>query len=449
MKVIVVGAGAVGLHLAKTLSWEGHEVVLIDHIPELVDRAGGRLDVMAIRGSGTSISTLEKAGAKDADLLVAVTSIDEVNIVACMLAKQLGVRNRIARIRNQEFSKPDSRIRLDDLGIDQVIHPELEAAREVVKLVRYQHALEVVECAGGKVLLLGFKVEPTSRILGIPLKTLAAEQPELGIRVVAISRLGQTLLPGGNDAVQADDKVFVAAKPDDVPTVFSLAGKPEKTSRDVMILGGGMIGRIAAELLEADRSYNLKLIESNPQNVQRASNRLSSTMVVQSGSQVDFDVLAVEGLADMGVFAALTDDDENNIVTSLFARHLRVGRTITLISKPEYMPVVRAIGLDAAINVKIITSDAVHKYLLGGRILEVSSLTGVDAEILEFSVNPKSRAAGKLIREVKFPEGSIVAAVEHQGEVFVAVGETPIQAGDRVVTFARPASVSKLKKLLE
>jgi len=449
MKVIVIGAGGVGLHLAKTLSWEGHEVTLIDNKQELIDRAGGTMDLLAIRGSGTSISTLVKAEAPDADLLVAVTSVDEVNIVSCMLARQLGVKRRIARVRNQEYSKPDIPIKLADLGIDQIIHPELEVAREVAKLVRYQQAIEVVECAGGKMLLLGVKVDDGAPILGVPLGKITSREAEIPYRLVAISRGGQTIIPSGKDVIKAQDKVFVIAGHNDVESVFQMAGKLAVSSRHVMLMGGGMLGRISAEELEKDGAYNVKLVESDPELIQRAVQRLQRTLVVQAGSEADFDVLAVEGLAETGVFAALTDDDENNIVTTLFARHLGVKRTITLVSKPEYMPIVRAIGLDAAINVKILTSDAVMKHLIGQRIISVSSLTGVDAEIIEFAISAKSRIVGRKIRDIGFPKGTIVGAIDHQGEVAVAVGDSVVHQGDRMVVFCDQSEVPKVEKLLE
>jgi trk system potassium uptake protein TrkA len=276
---------------------------------------------------------------------------------------------------------------------------------------------------------------------------LAAQYPDMPFRLVAISRDMKTILPGGGDVIHADDKVFVMSKPQDVERIFGLAGKPATASRDVMLMGGGMIGRITAEELERDKIYRLKLVERDDQNAQRAMQRLQNTMVVRSNTAADFDVLTIEGLGEMGVFAALTDDDENNIVTSLFARHLGVKRTITLIGKPEYMPVVRAIGLDAAINLKILTSDAVLKYLLGGRILAVTSLVGIEAEIIDFAVSEKSRAAGRRIRDIHFPAGSIVGAIDHQGDVSVAVGDTRVEPGDRLVVFCEQRAAPKLEKL--
>ena len=447
MKIVIIGAGAVGLHLAKTLSWEGHDIIIVDHHQEVVDRAGGSMDVMAIRGSGTSISTLIKAGVETADLLIAVTSVDEVNIVASMLAEQMGVRTRIARVRNQEYSKPDTPVPLKKLGITQIIHPELEAARAVGRLIRYPHTIDVVECADGKMTLVCLRIEPESEVIGTSLMDLTPRYPDIPLRVVAVVHEGKTTIPTGESRIMAGDTVYVIVHIDNVDRVFQLAGKPEVTSHDVMILGGGMIGRMVAEELEKEKDYNIKIIESEEAKSQMASQRLVNTMVVRSSEGIDIDVMAIEGLSEMGVFAALTDDDENNIVTSLFARHLGVERTITLITKPEYMPITRAIGLDAAINERLLTSDAILKYLRGGRILAVSSLRGIDAEIIEFEVTYSSKVINKKLRDVRFPEGSIVGAILHDGEVSVAVGESMIQTGDQVVVFCQEKAIPKLEKL--
>ena len=447
MKVVVVGAGAVGYHLARTLSWEGHEVVLIDNRPELIDRISGSLDVLAIRGNGTSVSVLVKAGVEQADLLVAVTSVDEVNIVASMLAKQLGAKTRIARVRNQEYSKSDTPVSLAELGIDQVIHPELEAARETVRMIRHPNAIDVVECAEGKMILVGLRIEFKAEIVGQTLEVLIPSLTELPFRVVAIVRDGKTIIPKGKDVILPNDIVYVISHQADLPAVFKLAGKTEDISRNVMILGGGMIGRMVAEMLEEQGRYNIKLIESDEDKTQRAVQRLTTTMVVRGGDGIDFDVLSIEGIDEMGVFAALTDDDENNIVTSLFAKHLGVKRTVTRISKPEYIPIVRAIGLDAAVNERLLTSDAILKYMLGGRILAISTLQSSDAEIIEFSVGEKSSVAGKSLRNIRFPEGALVGAINHEGEVSVAVGDSIVNAGDRLVMFCQPKAVPKLEKM--
>ncbi len=448
MKIIIIGAGAVGLHLARTLSWEGHEIVIVDNNQELVDRATGSMDVMAIRGSGTSISVLVEAGTKDADLMIAVTSVDEVNIVACMLAKQLGVGTRIARVRNQEYSRDDTPVSLKELGITQIIHPELETAREVVRLIKYPHAIDIVACADGKMYLVGLKIEPGAEVVGRTLKELTPQYPEVHMRIVAMTRSGKTIIPTGDAKLSAMDTVYVITHFENLQRIFQLAGKTEHVQRDIMILGGGMIGRMVAEELEKEKIYNTKLIESDEERSMMASQRLLNTMVVRGSEEgIDIDVMTIEGLSEMSVLAALTDDDENNIVTSLFARHLKLSRTVTLISKPEYMPITRAIGLDAAINKRLLTSDAILKYLRGGRILAVSSLRGIDAEIIEFEVSPTSPANLKHLRDIKFPAGAIVGAINHQGDVSVAVGDSTINAGDHLVVFCQEQAVPKLQKL--
>jgi len=447
LKVVVIGAGAVGSHLARTLSWEGHEVVLIDNKQELIDRIAGSMDVMALRGNGTSVSLLVKAGIEQADLLVAVTSVDEVNIVSCMFARQLGAKMRIARVRNQEYTNPETPVSLTELGIDQVIHPEQETAREVVRMIQHPHAIDVVECAGGKLHLVGMRVEFKAEIIGPKLEELTPKMPDLPFRLVAIIRDGRTIIPGGKDVILPEDIIYVISRGKDLQDVFTLAGKSREISNDIMILGGGMIGRMVAEMLEAQKRYNIKLVESDEERAQLAVQRLSSTMVVKASERIDFDLLTIEGIDEMGVFAALTDDDENNIVTSLFSKHLGVGRTVTRISKPEYMPIVRAIGLDAAVNERILTSDAIVRYLLGGRIMAMSSLQGTDAEIIEFIVSEKSKISGKKLRAVSFPEGALVGAIDHQGDVKMAVGDSLVSAGDRLVVFCQPRAVPKLEKL--
>lgn len=447
MKIVIVGAGVVGLHLAKTLSWEEHEVSIIDQNQDLVDRASGSLDVLAIRGSGTSIETLIEAGIETADLLVAVTSIDEVNIVASMLARQLGAKTRIARVRNQEYSSPNVPVKLANLGIDQIIHPELEAAREVVKMIRYPHAVDIVECAGGRMTLIGFRIDPGSPVANKPLKDLMPQFPEFSMRVVAISREGQTIIPSGKDDIEPGDLVYVITQSQDVRKVFEMAGKKDDISRDVMLFGGGLVGRLVAEGLEGDKRFNVKLIETDPVKSRLAAQYLKNTMVVRSSEELDIDMMALEGIDEMGVFAALSDDDENNIVTSLFAKHLKVKRTITLIAKPEYMPITRAIGLDAAVNALLLTSDAILKHLIGTRVLAVSTLRGINAEIIEFLVADRAKMTGKKLRDLKFPKGSIAGAIEHSGEVSVAVGESVIQPGQRIVIFCVQEAIPKLEKM--
>ncbi len=447
MKIVIVGAGTVGRHLAKTLSWREHEVSVIDHNPDLVDRARNTLDVLAIRGQGTSIRTLMDAGVESADLLIAVTSVDEVNIVACMLAQQMGAKKRIARVRSQEYSKPNIPVKLSDVGIDQIIHPELEAAHEVVKMIRYQNAIDVVECSGGRMMLVGLNVQDHSQVIGTKLKDVTPQFPNISVRVVALLRRGKTIIPSGDDSIMPGDLIYTMCPANQLNQLFEILGKSNENSNDIMLLGGGLVGRLVAHELEQDKKLNIKLIESDIKRSEIAAQELNNTMVVRGGEELDIDMMAIEGIEDMGVFAALSDDNENNIVTSLFARHLRVKRTITLIKKPEYMAIARSIGLDAAVNELILTSDAILKHLIGQKIMAVSTLRGINADIVEFSVGQNAKVVGKRLMDLKFPRQSLVGAIEHDGDVSVAVGSSVIHGGDRVVVFSMTEAVPKLDKM--
>lgn len=449
MKIIIIGAGEVGLHLARSLSWEEHKVVVIDQNQNLVDRVSGSLDVMAIHGSGTSASTLDRAGVKSTDLLIAVTSVDEVNIVACMLAKQFGVNKCIARIRREEYSEVESPVSLVELGIDQVINPELEAAREVVSMVKFQQTVDMVECAGGKMFIVGIKVEPDAKILNKPLRVLTPAFPDAAFRLVAIVHNNNTIIPTGNNIISKDDIVYVITAREDLEKVFELTGKPDKVSREIMLLGGSMIGRYVAQELEKDKENHLKMIECDSRLSKIAAEQLVNTIVVQGGDSTEIDLMTIEGISEMGVFAALTEDDENNIVTSLFARQMNVKRIITLVSKPEYLTILHAIGLEAAVNERLLTSGAILKYLRGGKIMAVSSLHGIEAEIIEFTVDKWAKAADKRLRDIKFPPGALVGAIDHGGEVTVAVGDSLIRSDDRVVVFCLQKAIPKLEKLFQ
>ena len=454
MKIAIIGAGQVGTHLAKNLSWQDHDIIVIDDDQERIDLISNQLDVLAILCSGTSASTLINGGVDKADMLIAVTSIDEVNIVACTLAKHLGVKTRIARVRNREYSQVDTPVSLYELGIDQVINPELEAAKEVVQMIKFQHATNIVECADGQVILVGIKVEPNSEVVNRPLKQLIPPGSKISFRIAAINRTGdttsKTVIPTGNDIIRANDTVYVMTPREEISQLFKIAGKKIlDASADVMLLGGGRIGRFVAEELEQDKNFNVKLIESDLELSQRAADQLVNTIVVRGREGIDIDLLALEGLSEMDVFVALSDDDESNIVTSLFARHLKVKRIITLISRPEYMAILKAIGLDAAINERVLTSDAILKYMLGGKIMAVSSIRNIDAEIIEFVVGDWSKVTDKKIKDINFPEGAMIGAIEHRHEVHIATGESTLMEGDRVVVFCLPKALPKLEKLFK
>jgi len=445
VKILIIGAGEVGGHLASLLSQENHNITVIDQDPKRISAISESLDVLAIEGQGTSPSALKNAGIEKTDMLIAVTTVDEVNILACMIARQFGVKTKIARVRNREFTTDQSFLNPSDLGIDLIIHPELEATREIVRLVNYPQAIEMTTFCDETIAIVGLRVQNDSTIIGKKLVDLIS-QSDFPFRLVAINRNRETLIPGANDHVMEEDDIYVSCRKDDLHQIFLLAGHTKWETHNVMIYGATSIGRMVAEELEQDKKLRIKLIDRDISNGRRAIEVLDRTEVV-IGDASDIDLIGSEGIVDMDVFAALSDNDEDNIVTSLLTRHLKVPKTITLMSKSSYTPIFKTIGLDIMINPRLLTSNAILKYIRLDKIISLRHMTGINAETYEFSVSADSKVVGKMLKEIAFPKDSIVIAVEHRDGGEIPVGETPIYVGDRVVVLCLPHSVRELLKL--
>ena len=446
MHIIILGAGGVGFHLAKNLSQEGHDIVIIDTDTEKIARINESLDALAIQGEGTGIINLKQAGVESADMLLAVTSTDEVNLLSCMIAKKFGVQTKIARVRNSEYYAENFVLTAEEMGVDMLINPELEASREIVHIINHPHAFDMVEFENGSIILLGLVITKNSPAQGLTLSSIVPRFKELTFRAVAISRNGETIIPTGNDVVKEGDKFYVVVKRENLDDVLHLAASHIQETTNIMILGGGKVGRLTAEMLAENKHVDVKLIESDRDKSRKIAEELTNTMVVY-GDGTDLDLLAQEGISEMDMFIALTNDDETNIVSSLLARHLRVPRTMTLVSRQEYMPIVKAIGLDVAVNTRIITSNTILKFIRRGAILSLKTLRGIEAETIEFEVSEKCKLIDRKLKEIEFPPGVIVGALVHHDEVTVPVGDTVINANDRVIVFSVPQSVKKVEKM--
>jgi len=446
MRIIILGAGGVGFHLAKTLSQENHDIIIIDSDARQIAKVTEQLDVMAVQGQGTGVSVLKQAGIENTDMLLAVTSTDEVNLLACMIAQKFGVATRIARVRNEEYYGDIAVLSPDEMGVDLMINPELEAAREIVHIIRYPNVFDMVEFENGRIVLLGVQIDSESPAVGQALSSFVPRYQDLTFRAVAISRQGKTIIPSGREVVMESDKYYLAVKQEMVEEVIHLASSRPQQIQNVMILGGGKISRLTAAMLTEHKHINVKIIESNAEKSRRIAEELPNTMVV-CGDGTDLDLLAQEGIGEMDMYLALTDDDENNIVSSLLARHLKVSRTMTLISRTDYMPIIKTIGLDVAVNPRFITSAAILKFIRRGAILSLNTLRGIDAETIEFAVTSRCELAGKKLKEINFPDGVIVGAIVHNDEVIVPIGESKINAEDRVIIFSLPEAVKKVEKM--
>ena len=450
MRAIVVGAGDVGYDVARLLSLQRHDVTVVDTDPERVQHVRDTLDVLAVWGSGTSARTLQEARIADADLLVAVTDVDEVNVMAAMLAERVGKSaeetTTIARVRSDEFASDDSVLRLSDFGIDHIIQPEQSTANEVVSLLRRAAATDVVDFCGARLQLVGIRVEADSPVLGMTLVELARRSP-LPFRVMGISRGVRTIIPSGDATVQKNDQVFILVETGRVGEVARVLGKEVGRLRHVMILGGTNVGaRVAAGLAgrsRRDGGMEVKLVESDRPRAERLAETLEGVLVIH-GDPADIDLLAREGLAETDAVVAVTADEESNLVSCLMAKHLGVKKTVALLSKSAYIPISQSIGLDAAVSQKLSVSREVLRFLRGAHVRSVATVHGLDAEILELVADAGSPITRTPLANVRLPRGVLLGAVVGD-RVEIATGRTQVQPGQRAVVFATPERVEEVE----
>jgi trk system potassium uptake protein TrkA len=443
MNIIIVGAGEVGFHLAKILSSEKHDIIVIDRDAERLDRVNEALDAMTVLGSGSLPSVLERAGVKKTDMLIAVTSVDEVNLTCCLLAHKLGAKKKIARVNNPEFLAAESPLFPEDFGIDLVIYPEGLAAQEIVRLIRRSAATDVLEFADGRIQLIGIRVDDGSPLVNRRLRELIEGYEAVPFRAVAIHRGLRTMIPSGDDVFRKGDQVFVVSKTERVQDMLRISGKDTATFENVMILGGGRIGQHVAEELQGEMS--VKLIESSKETSLKLADSLSKTMVIQ-GEGKDLDLLAAEGIIDMDAYIATTRDEEDNILSCLMAKHLGVRKTIAHVERLDYIPLANTIGIDALVNKKLSAANAILKFIRKGEIVSVATLHGVDAEVIELVAQQGATVTKKPLKDMKFPKGAIIGCVIHNGSVTIPLGSTRINAHDRVVVFTLPNAIKEVEK---
>ena len=452
MRAIVVGAGDVGYDVARLLSLQRHDVTVVDTDPARVEAVRDTLDVLAVLGSGTSAATLREAHIEEADLVVAVTDVDEVNIIASMLAERVGKpadqTTTIARVRSGELTGTGSVLTLSDFGIDHIIHPEQSTANEVVSLLRRAAATDVVEFCGNRVQLVGIRIERDAPVVGLTLVELARRSP-LPFRVMGISRGVRTIVPSGDATVQGGDQVFVLVETGRVAEAARVLGKEAGRLRHVMILGGTSVGARVAAGLTNGRSrkggMEVKVVESNRARAQELAEALEGVLVIH-GDPADIDLLAREGLAETDAVVAVTADEESNLVSCLMAKHLEVRKTVALLSKSAYIPISQSIGLDAAVSQKLAVSREVLRFLRGSHVRSVATVHGLDAEVLELVADPGAPITRAPLMEQRLPTGVLLGAVVGD-RVEIATGSTVVPPGSRSVVFATPERVGEVEPL--
>ena len=446
MHIIIAGAGEVGFHVAKMLSHEDHDIVLIDKVDERLSYAESHIDVSVLKGNSVSISLLEAAGVRQADLLIAATSSEDTNITTAILGKHLGAKRTIVRISNPEFQLEKEKIDLSQMGIDSMVFPEDLAAKEIYRLVQLSSLTDSFEFGGGKLVLTGLVIEEGAILIGKNLMEVVREHPQLSFTVVAIQRNNRTIIPRGDTTFRVRDHAYFISHAGCMDELMAMSGKQRFDIRHVMILGGSLIGREFARLVQHD--YKVKLIELSREKSFDLADELVHTMVI-NGDGSNVELLEEEGIADMDAFVAVTGDSETNIISCLVAKNHGVKRTIALVENIDYISLSQNIGIDTLINKKMITINNIFRHVRAGKVEALTSLHGVDSEVLEFHVHSTCRIVNIPLRKLQFPRDAIIAGVVRGEDSFIAHGETTIETDDRVVVFSLPGAIQRVEKFFK
>ena len=454
--VLVLGLGGIGSYLGNRLVHEGYAVTVIENHREPLQRADGKLDARLIKGDAMSVACWQEADARKMDLLIAVTDNDAVNMVASMIGHRFGIRRKIARVRSLEFSDQDGSFSNRDLRADLLIHPEEVAAQEIHRLVERTAGNDVIEFADGQCQVVAVPVQASSTIANRTLAEITQLYSGLPFRLVACARGIRTLTLHGDLEILPQDHIFIMARRQDVPQLMEMAGVEKRTLQRVMILGGGLVGRRVAELL--GKSVDVKLIERDARICGELSEHLRHAEVLH-GDGSDADVLAMAGILEMDIFIATTGSDETNIVSCLLAKHLMnrqnrdpkgsQGKTIAMVNKEDYVVLASTIGLDVALNKKMLAGSEILRFIRRGELLSVARLHGVAAEVVELVASPGSKVTRQPLSRLRsFFDGKIIiGGVHRNGHWQIGLGDTQIGPGDRVIVVCHPRSLKDLPRL--
>ncbi|WP_225026113.1 Trk system potassium transporter TrkA [Xinfangfangia pollutisoli] len=452
MKVIICGAGQVGWQIARHLSGERNDVTVVDVNADLVRRATETLDVRGVVGFASHPDVLEKAGARDADMIIAATHSDEVNMVCCQIAQSaFNVTRKIARIRNQSYLETawSDLYTLDRLAIDVVISPEREVAEAALQRLAAPSTFDTEVFMGGRAQLLGLHLDADCPVLNTPLRQLNDLFPTLRAIVVGLRRGGRLVAPDADDQLLAEDDIYVFTHSEDVTRCLEIFGKKNRKQERVVIVGGGNVGLGVARALEArtDR-IRAKVIEKDRTTAENAADGLERTIVL-NGDGMDMDMLLEAAVDRADAVLAVTDDDKTNLLVSVRAKQAGCQMAITLINDPTLAPLMAPLDIDAYINPRATTVSSILRHIRHGRVRGVYSLGDAEAEMIEAQVLSTSPLAGRLIRDIEFPEGVLVGAVMKGDRVMKPTGDLRIEAGDVIALFAMSKDVPEVERLLQ
>jgi len=447
LKIVIVGAGEVGFHIASHLARENKDVVIIDKSPEALRRVSDNIDVQTVAGSGSSPVILEEAGIRDAEILLAVTNRDETNLVACLITDTLSPNTKkLARIRDADYDMYHDTFCNSSPHIDTIINPEIEVVKTIDRLMSVPGAVDVGEFANGRVKFIGVIIDDNTPLAGVKLadlpKKMEGHRPLIG----AILRNEKLIIPMGNDQLLAGDLVYFISQEEHVIKTLGFFNKHAQPISRVLIVGGGRIGTRLARHLEK-KSIKIKIIEKNPARCATLAENLNKSVVL-CGDGSDQVLLKEENIQDIDLVITLTNDEETNILSSLLAKRMGVKKSITKISKFSYFPLMMAIGIEQVIDPRLSAINSILQHIRRGKVLSAISIRGEEGEVLEAMALETSDIVGKPLKNITFPKGVLVAAIMRENEVIIPSGETIVIPNDRIIIFALRAAIPKIEKIL-
>ena len=446
MKIIIAGAGDVGFHLSKLLSYESQDIYLIDKDSEKLEYVNNHIDVITIKGDATSTKLLNQINIQNVDLLLAVTESQNTNFTIAAIGKKLGAKKTIARINNTEFLN-NSEIDFSTIGIDFMISPEALAAEEIKSLLNKSAFDDSIEFEGGTLSILGGKLTKNSPLRNLSVQEARIQFNDIQFIIVALKRenTNNTTIPRGDTVFHSGDHVYFAVPKESTNYIHKLIGKEKFEVKDVMILGGSTIGRNTAKKLCADK-FNIKIIEINKKKAFEISEEIPEALII-NGDGRDVELLEEENIAEMDAFVAVTGNSETNIMSCLVAKSKGVKKTIALVENIDYINISQTIGIDTLINKKLLAASSIFKHVRKGKVVSMANTHSMDAEILEFEVKPNSFVTTKPIKDLKLNRNAVFSGVIRDGKVLMTFGDFQILPQDKVIVFALQSVIHEVEDL--
>ena len=447
MKIVIVGAGEVGFHIASHLTRENKDVVVIDKNADAIRRVSDNLDVQVIQGSGSSPVVLEEAGIRESETMLAVTDSDEANLVACLVADMLSPSTqKLARVRDGDFDQYHDHFREHAPHIDTIINPEIEVVKTIENMLSVPGAADVGEFADGRLKLIGVYLDKDSHLAGARLADIPKEIPRVRLLIAAVVRGEELIIPRGNDRLMPGDLVYFISEEDRLQDTLAVFGKQDLPLKRALIIGGGNVGSRLARSLEGSGML-CKIIDNNAERCATIAEGLTKTVVL-CGDGSDQELLAEENIQDTDVVIAVTNNEETNILVSLLAKRMGARKAITRISRFSYFPLMKTIGIEKVVSTRLSAINTILQHIRRGKVLSDISIKGEQAEVIEAVALETSDIVGKPLKQISFPKGAIVTGIIRKDEIIIPTGDSTIRPQDHVIIFANRQAIPKVEKML-